>query len=103
MIAHSPSDIPRDKIDSITDVSIRTRDPITDILERARALRALQIDIECGQFENPNRAAVNNNCWDYAKELAQTLGVKVHVEKHGHNYEAWMHDLVTRSLPANVC
>lgn len=82
VIAHSPAPIGRKMIDQIPNAS-----------ERARSMR---IDIECGQFENPENSQHDN--LSYTQELGELLNVKVHIGLHGHQHEPWAADL-SRSLP----
>lgn len=83
VIAHSPAPIGREMIDQIPDVPVKAN--------------RIRIDIECGQFENPDNA--QNDMLLYAHELERLLKVDVHVGLHGHQHEAWVVDL-DRSLPA---
>lgn len=83
VIAHSPSPFSKEIIEQISDVTARAEQ--------------IQIDIECGQFENLDNA--QNDNLSYAHELGKLLKVDVHVGLHGHQYEAWVVD-INRSLAA---
>ncbi len=83
VIAHSPSPFNKEIIDKIPDVHV--------------IASKMRIDIECGQFENPDNA--QNDNLSYSHELERLLKVDMNVGLHGHQYEAWVADL-DRSLLA---
>ncbi len=85
VIAHSPSSNNKWMIDSTPNVN--------------EAAKRVQIDLEYGLFETIDYAQ-NPAILPYGQELAKSLGIKLHIGVHGHQYEPWMHDLVIRSLPA---